>query len=96
MREIRLIRAGIRRDQTAHSSQASVSIAATHVLLRRALFGACALSHECGGHVDRSRTRMIFGDVRGEAVRRDLLAAEPAEGLARRDVDALHYITSVG
>jgi hypothetical protein len=39
---------------------------------------------------------MLLGDVRGEAVRRDLLAAEPAEGLAGRDVDALHCITSMG
>ena len=39
---------------------------------------------------------MLPGDVRGEAIRRDLLAAEPAEGLAGRDVDALHCTTSMG
>jgi hypothetical protein len=94
--ETRLIRAGIRRDQTARASQAGVLECATGVLLRRALFGACALSHECGEHVDWSRTRMLLGDVRGEAVRRDVFAAEPAEGLAGRDVDALHCITSMG
>src|SRR3712207_2588196 len=44
-------------------------------------FGADALLQRWG-HVDRSRTRMLLGDVRGEAVRRDLLAAGPAEGLA--------------
>ncbi len=38
---------------------------------------------------------MLLGDVRGEAVRRDLLAAEPAEGLAGRDVNALHCIASM-
>jgi hypothetical protein len=76
-------------------SQAGVSIAATHVLLRRALFDAGGLSQRWG-HVDRSRTRMLLGDVRREAVRRDLLAAEPAEGLAGRDLDALHCITSMG
>jgi hypothetical protein len=38
---------------------------------------------------------MLFRDVRGEAVGRDLLAAEPAEGLAGRDVDALHSSTAL-
>jgi hypothetical protein len=95
----RCLRSGSsRRNQAgppASPGQAGVSIAATRLLLRRALFGACALSHD-GRHVDRSWTRMLLGDVRGEAVRRGLLAAEPAEGLAGRDVDALHDITSIG
>ena len=33
---------------------------------------------------------MFLGDVRGEAIGRHPLPAEPAEGLAGRDVDALH------
>jgi hypothetical protein len=33
---------------------------------------------------------MFLGDVNGKAVGRDALAAEPAEGLAGRKVDALH------
>ena len=33
---------------------------------------------------------MFLGDVRGEAIGRHLLPAEPAEGLAGPDVDALH------
>ena len=33
---------------------------------------------------------MFLGDVRGEAIGRHTLPAEPAEGLAGRDVDALH------
>ena len=80
--------------QTARLSQVGLDCR-TLVLLRRALFGARKLS-QGWGHVDRSRTRVLLGDVRGEAVRRDLLAAEPAEGLAGRDVDALHCITSMG
>jgi hypothetical protein len=34
---------------------------------------------------------MLLGDVRGEAIGRHPLPAKPAEGLAGRDVDALHY-----
>jgi hypothetical protein len=33
---------------------------------------------------------MFLGDVRGEAIGCHSLPAEPAEGLAGRDVDALH------
>ena len=33
---------------------------------------------------------MFLGDVRGEAIGRHALPAEPAEGLAGRDVNALH------
>jgi hypothetical protein len=33
---------------------------------------------------------MLAGDVRREAIGRHLLPAKPAEGLAGRDVDALH------
>ena len=33
---------------------------------------------------------MFLGDVRGEAIGRHSLPAEPAEGLTGRDVDALH------
>jgi hypothetical protein len=33
---------------------------------------------------------MFLGDVRGKAIGRHLLPAEPAEGLAGRDVDTLH------
>jgi hypothetical protein len=64
--------------------------AATRLLLRRSLSGARALPHERRGHVAPRRTRMLFGNVRGKTIRRDLLPAEPAEGLTRRDVDALH------
>jgi hypothetical protein len=92
----RLIRAGVRRDQTARASQAGVLECRNARPPSPALFGACALSHECRGHVDWSRTRMLLSDVRGEAIRRDVFAAEPTEGLAGRDVDALHCITSIG
>ena len=71
-------------------SPAGVAIRATRVLPGRPLFGAGALPHERGGHVSRPGTRMLLRDVRGEPVRRDLPAAEPAESLAGRDVDALH------
>ena len=80
---------------TDGAPQPSRYLDAARALLRRAPFGARALSQRWG-HVDRSRTRMLPGDVRGEAIRRDLLAAEPAEGLAGREVDALHCITSMG
>ena len=33
---------------------------------------------------------MFLGDVRGEAIGRHSFPAEPAEGLAGRDVDSLH------
>jgi hypothetical protein len=33
---------------------------------------------------------MLLGDVRGEAIGRHPLPAKPTEGLAGRDVDALH------
>ncbi len=33
---------------------------------------------------------MFLRDMRGETIRRNPLAAEPAEGLTRRYVDALH------
>ena len=64
--------------------------AADRLLLRRSLFDGCALSHERRRHVDGARARMFLGDVRGEAIGRYLLPAEPAEGLTGRDVDALH------
>ena len=60
------------------------------LLLRRSLFDGCAPPHERRRHVDPAGTRMFLGDVRGEAIGRHPLPAEPAEGLARRDVDALH------
>src|SRR5262245_22930256 len=66
------------------------SLAATRLLFRQSLSGASALPHERRGHVAPRRTRMLFGDVRGQTVGRDLLAAEPAEGLPGRDVHALH------
>jgi hypothetical protein len=38
---------------------------------------------------------MFLGDVRGKAISRHPLPAEPAEGLAGRDVDALHSPNSM-
>jgi hypothetical protein len=47
------------------------------------------LPHQLWGHAPR-RTPMYFGDVRGETVGGNLLATEPAESLAWRNVHALH------
>jgi len=60
------------------------------VLVRLFFPSGGALSHECGRHVEPSRTRMLFGDMRRKAVGWELFAAEPAEGLTGRDMDALH------
>jgi hypothetical protein len=69
--------------------------AATRVLLRRR-FLAPARFRTSVGDMSIGPGRGCSSDVRGEAVRRDVFAAEPTEGLAGRDVDALHCITSIG
>jgi hypothetical protein len=65
---------------------------AHRLLFRRPLFGSCAFTHERRRHVGPARTRMLFGDVGGEAIGGHSLPAKPAEGLAGRDVHALHFL----
>src|SRR5689334_12164432 len=52
--------------------------------------GGRLLAHEGGSFVDLPGTGMLLRDVDREAVRRDVFAAEATEGLAGRNLDALH------
>jgi hypothetical protein len=67
-----------------NSDRLSSSIVGTRPLFRPSLFGGLALlPHERRRHVDSCWTRMLLRNVRGEAICRHLLTAEPAQGLPR-------------
>ena len=78
-----------RGDRDVPARGATRRLTVCRLLLRRSLFDGCVLPHERRRHVNSAGTRMFLGDVRGEAIGRHSLPAEPAEGLAGRDVDAL-------
>src|ERR1051326_6443916 len=64
-------------------------------LFLAARLGGRTLCHETRSHIARG-ARVRLCDVLGEAVHRNLLAAVPAERLARRDVMALHAASACG